>query len=66
MPADAAPQPRSSEKPDEPALVTAMFSRRLAEPLARLCVRLGIPANAVTVANSIRLSSAPYFAWIAS
>ena len=51
MPADAAPQPRSSEKPDEPALVTAMFSRRLAEPFARLCVRLGIPANAVTVAG---------------
>ena len=51
MPADAAPQPRSSEKPGEPALVTAMFSRRLAEPLARLCVRLGIPANAVTVAG---------------
>lgn len=45
------PTAPSSEKPDEPALVTALFSRRLAEPFARLCVRLGIPANAVTVAG---------------
>ena len=42
---------RSASKKDEPALVTALFSRRLAQPLARLCVRLGIPANAVTVAG---------------
>ena len=47
------PPASSSEKPGEPALVTAMFSRRLAEPVARLCVRLGISANAVTVAGGL-------------
>lgn len=31
--------------------MTALFSRRLAAPVARLCVRLGISANAVTVAG---------------
>ena len=44
---------RRASKKDEPALVTALFSRRLAQPLARLCVRLGIPANAVTVAGGL-------------
>ena len=43
----------SSRKPDEPALVTALFSRRLAEPFARLAVRLGISADAVTVAGGL-------------
>ena len=43
----------SSLKPDEPALVTALFSRRLAEPFARLAVRLGISADAVTVAGGL-------------
>ena len=44
---------RSSRKPDEPALVTELFSRRLAEPFARLAVRLGISADAITVAGGL-------------
>ena len=43
----------AGSKPGEPALVTAMFSRRLAAPVARLCVRLGVSANAVTVAGGL-------------
>ena len=39
----------AASKPDEPALVTALFARRLAQPIADAAVRLGIGANAVTV-----------------
>ena len=48
---------RSSRKPDEPALVTALFSRRLAEPFARLAVRLGISADAVMGKGYFRLTA---------
>ena len=60
----------SSRKPDEPALVTALFSRRLAEPFARLAVRLGISADAVTVAGGLcwmaSLPLAPLAGWMGS
>ena len=60
----------SSRKPDEPALVTALFSRRLAEPFARLAVRLGISADAVTVAGGlcwmVSLPLAPLAGWLRS
>lgn len=60
----------SSRKPDEPALVTALFSRRLAEPFARLAVRLGISADAVTVAGGLcwmlSLPLAPLAGWLRS
>lgn len=60
----------SSRKPDEPALVTALFSRRLAEPFARLAVRLGISADAVTVAGGLcwmlSLPLAPLAGWLQS
>ena len=60
----------SSRKPDEPALVTALFSRRLAEPFARLAVRLGISADAVTVAGGLcwmlPLPLAPLAGWLRS
>lgn len=59
-----------SRKPDEPALVTALFSRRLAEPFARLAVRLGISADAVTVAGGLcwmaSLPLAPLAGWMGS
>lgn len=60
----------SSRKPDEPALVTALFSRRLAEPFARLAVRLGLSADAVTVAGGLcwmlSLPLAPLAGWLRS
>ena len=60
----------SSRKPDEPALVTALFSRRLAEPFARLAVRLGISADAVSVAGGLcwmlSLPLAPLAGWLRS
>ena len=43
----------AASKPDEPALVTSLFSRRLAQPLAVAAVRCGVPANAVTVAGGL-------------
>ena len=43
----------AASKPDEPALVTALFARRLAQPIAVAAVKCGIPANAVTVAGGL-------------
>ena len=43
----------SGDKPGEPALVTALFSRRMAEPLAKAAVRLGMSADAVTVTGGL-------------
>ena len=43
----------AASKPDEPALVTSLFARRLAQPIAVAAVRLGISANAVTVAGGL-------------
>ena len=60
----------SSRKPDEPALVTALFSRRLAEPFSRLAVRLGVSADAITVAGGLcwmaSLPLAPLAGWMSS
>lgn len=39
----------SAIKPDEPALITNLFARRLAHPFALAAHRLGLSANAVTV-----------------
>ena len=47
-------------KPDECALITERFARRLAYPLARLALRLGWSANAVTLlAGGCWLASLP-------
>lgn len=43
----------AASKPDEPALVTALFARRLAQPIADTAVRCGVSANCVTVAGGI-------------
>lgn len=57
----------AAEKPDEPALVTALFSRRFAQPLATMAVRLGVGANAVTVMGglcwTLSLPLAPLAGW---
>ncbi len=46
------------EKQGEFFVITALITRRLAYPLARLCLRLGLSANAVTILGGI--------AWLAS
>ncbi|MBQ7667370.1 MAG: CDP-alcohol phosphatidyltransferase family protein, partial [Kiritimatiellae bacterium] len=51
MPRDAALA--SAAKPDEPALVTALFARRLAQPIASAAVRCGVGADCVTVAGGL-------------
>lgn len=38
-----------TKKPNEPALITELFARRLAYPFARYAYKLGISANAVTI-----------------
>lgn len=57
----------NAKKPDEPALVTALFSRRLAQPIAALAVKCGVPANAVTILGGlcwvVSLPLAPLAGW---
>ncbi|MBR1609124.1 MAG: CDP-alcohol phosphatidyltransferase family protein, partial [Kiritimatiellae bacterium] len=49
---------KAASKPGEPALVTALFARRLAQPLAEAAVRRGVSADSVTVAGGL--------CWVAS
>lgn len=54
------PSFEATVKPDECALITERFARRLAYPLARLALKLGMSANCVTlIAGLCWLTSVP-------